>query len=377
MLVTIIDKKTAAATAVSADVTLNAASIVKLDGARENIKSMERVSNNLVIKMVNGDVITIKDFFVNYENVGNSVVVTDEDGGFWLIAVSEGQGDLIVSYSHIDSIEPLLIHDGDAALGIIPFLFGGAALAAIASDIGSDDSGKSAPEAPKLTVKSNPDGSVNVVGKAEPGSEVTVTFPDGSKEVVVAGPDGSFEVDSDTPQGSGDVVAVVTDDEGNTSPEVKVPFTDTTAPSAPDLTAVSNPDGTAYAFGKAEAGSTVVVTFPDGSSKTITAGADGSFAVSSDRAQDSGDVLAKAVDKAGNVGPTIAADFLDVTPPGVPQLSVSSHESGTTRAEGKAEAGSTVVVQFPDGSAKEVVVDAQGNYLVHSDVPQGSGEGKR
>ena len=125
MLVTIIDKKTAAATAVSADVTLNAASIVKLDGARENIKSMERVSNNLVIKMVNGDVITIKDFFVNYENVGNSVVVTDEDGGFWLIAVSEGQGDLIVSYSHIDSIEPLLIHDGDAALGIIPFLFGG------------------------------------------------------------------------------------------------------------------------------------------------------------------------------------------------------------------------------------------------------------
>ncbi|WP_240490445.1 Ig-like domain-containing protein, partial [Acinetobacter venetianus] len=56
-----------------------------------------------------------------------------------------------------------------------------------------------------------------ITGTAEPGSTVTVTFPDGSTADVVAGPDGSWTVDNPGLNDGDQVTATATDPAGNTS----------------------------------------------------------------------------------------------------------------------------------------------------------------
>ncbi|MCF9000081.1 beta strand repeat-containing protein, partial [Acinetobacter nectaris] len=60
----------------------------------------------------------------------------------------------------------------------------------------------------------------------------------------------------------------------------------------------------------AEAGSTVTVTYPDGSKGTVVAGNDGSYSVTSTSVQTSGAVSATATDKAGNVSPVTTNNFV-------------------------------------------------------------------
>ncbi|MGQ7920840.1 Ig-like domain-containing protein, partial [Acinetobacter baumannii] len=54
-------------------------------------------------------------------------------------------------------------------------------------------------------------------GTAEPGSTVTVTYPDGSTKTVVAGPDGTWTVPNPGLNDGDEVTAVATDPAGNTS----------------------------------------------------------------------------------------------------------------------------------------------------------------
>ncbi|MFL9507522.1 Ig-like domain-containing protein, partial [Acinetobacter baumannii] len=57
-----------------------------------------------------------------------------------------------------------------------------------------------------------------ITGTTEPGSTVTVTYPDGSTTTVVAGPDGTWTVPNPGDLKDGDTVAVVvTDPAGNPS----------------------------------------------------------------------------------------------------------------------------------------------------------------
>ncbi|EKU37507.1 Ig-like domain-containing protein, partial [Acinetobacter sp. WC-141] len=57
-----------------------------------------------------------------------------------------------------------------------------------------------------------------ITGTAEPGSTVTVTYPDGSTASVVAGPDGTWSVDNPGDLKDGDkVTAIATDPAGNPS----------------------------------------------------------------------------------------------------------------------------------------------------------------
>ncbi|NUF24844.1 hypothetical protein HUN23_19035, partial [Acinetobacter oleivorans] len=56
-----------------------------------------------------------------------------------------------------------------------------------------------------------------VTGTAEPGSTVTVSFPDGTTATVVAGTDGSWSVPNPGLNDGDEVTAVTTDPAGNTS----------------------------------------------------------------------------------------------------------------------------------------------------------------
>ena len=82
------------------------------------------------------------------------------------------------------------------------------------------------PDAPIiLTLVATPDSRVDLVGTAEPGSTITITFPDGGTQSVTADADtGAFTVTSDTPQQSGRVTLVATDAAGNNSTLANVDF---------------------------------------------------------------------------------------------------------------------------------------------------------
>ncbi|MFP1632831.1 Ig-like domain-containing protein, partial [Zhengella sp. ZM62] len=71
-----------------------------------------------------------------------------------------------------------------------------------------------------VTATPNDDGTLSVTGSGEPGSEVTVTFPDGSTGTATVNPDGTWgPVTSTAPQTSGDVTASQEDEAGNVSGE--------------------------------------------------------------------------------------------------------------------------------------------------------------
>ena len=66
-----------------------------------------------------------------------------------------------------------------------------------------------------------------VTGQAEPGSTVTVTFPDGTTATGTANDQGNFTIDIPTGvelEGGEEILATATDDNGNTSKLLLLPL---------------------------------------------------------------------------------------------------------------------------------------------------------
>ncbi|WP_037008212.1 Ig-like domain-containing protein, partial [Pseudomonas nitroreducens] len=153
------------------------------------------------------------------------------------------------------------------------------------------------------------------------------------------------EITTHVPQTSGEVTAAVTDAAGNTGDATTQSYTDSTAPQAPVLDPiVTNDDGSITLGGSAEPGSTVTVTYPDGTTGSVVAGEDGRFTLTSPAGQPSGDVTATATDQAGNTGPSATGEFADTTAPDAPSVTVSANADGGLTVTGSAEPGSTVTV---------------------------------
>jgi hypothetical protein len=95
---------------------------------------------------------------------------------------------------------------------------------------------------------------------------------------------------------------------------------DTTAPDAPTVSvADSDGDNKPTASGTAEAGSTVTVTWPDGTASTVTADATtGAYSVEAAAAQSTGTVSVTATDTANNTGAPATATYTDTTAPSKP-----------------------------------------------------------
>ncbi|MFW1821656.1 Ig-like domain-containing protein, partial [Acinetobacter calcoaceticus] len=78
-------------------------------------------------------------------------------------------------------------------------------------------------------------------GTAEPGSTVTVTYPDGTTATVVAGTDGSWTVPNPGLKDGDVVTATATDAAGNEStPATEV--VDAVAPAAPEIDPINGTD---------------------------------------------------------------------------------------------------------------------------------------
>ncbi|UXR78163.1 Rib/alpha-like domain-containing protein [Staphylococcus sp. IVB6227] len=163
-----------------------------------------------------------------------------------------------------------------------------------------------APEAP--TVDPVKAGDTTVTGKGEPGSTITVKFPNGEEGTATVDENGNWTVD--VPKGTeikpGDELDVTaTDEAGNTSDvtKVKVPDTekDMVAPEAPTVDPVKAGDKTVT--GKGEPGSTITVKFPNGEEGTAKVDKDGNWTVKVPKGTEikPGDkLIVTATDEAGN-----------------------------------------------------------------------------
>ncbi|WP_246291640.1 Ig-like domain-containing protein, partial [Paraburkholderia fynbosensis] len=189
----------------------------------------------------------------------------------------------------------------------------------------------------------------------------------------VADGSGNYSVSTDVPQTNGTVEVVATDPAGNASDPTDVNYTDTTAPQAPVVNVTPNEDGGVTVGGTAEPGSTVTVTYPDGSTGSTVADGSGNYSVTTDVPQTNGTVEVVATDPAGNASDPTDVNYTDTTAPQSPAVNVTPNEDGGVTVGGTAEPGSTVTVTYPDGSTGTTVADGSGNYSVSTDVPQTNG----
>nr|WP_185230151.1 BapA/Bap/LapF family large adhesin [Acinetobacter nosocomialis] len=218
-----------------------------------------------------------------------------------------------------------------------------------------------APSAPVL----DPINATNpVTGTAEPGSTVTVSFPDGTTATVVAGPDGKWTVPNPGDLTDGQTVtATATDPAGNPS----LPGTgvvDAVAPTVAVTTALTN-DSTPALTGTVNDPTAKVVVTVDGVDYPAVNNGDGTWTLADNTLPVLTDgphtVTVTATDPAGNVGTGNAVVTVDTTAPSAPVLDPIN---ATNPVTGTAEPGSTVTVSFPDGTTATVVAGPDGKWTV-------------
>src|SRR5699024_10078168 len=215
-------------------------------------------------------------------------------------------------------------------------------------------------------------------GTAEPGSTVTITFPDGTTATGTADDEGNYtiEIPSNVDLNGGeDIIVTAKDKAGNPSESATTTVVDTTAPEAPTVNEVTSEDKTIR--GTAEAGSTVTVTFPDGTTATGTADEEGNYTIEIPTDINLGggeNIIVTAKDKADNPSDSVTTTVTDTTAPEAPTVNEVTSEDKTIR--GTAEEGTTVTVTFPDGTTVTDTANEEGNYTIEipSNVDLNGGE---
>ncbi|MDQ9038792.1 Ig-like domain-containing protein, partial [Acinetobacter seifertii] len=341
-------------------VNLTEASVVLIKINKEDVLEIRQNGRDAIILLKSGEQIIIVNFFSNenYESE-NSIVFEDNSHKLLWVQFTDSKGALLdnITYSYIDSVEPLLYHEGGVAAWewlAVPLTAAGILL--WAGNGSSSDQGAKDTTAPNSPFIKPINGSDPISGTAEPGSTVTVSYPDGNTKTVVVGSDGGWSVPNPGLNNGDTVTAVATDPAGNSSTPATA-VVDAIAPNAPVIDPVN---GTDPITGTAEPGSTVTVTYPDGSTTTAVAGSDGSWSVPNPGLNNGDTVTAVSTDPAGNSS-TPATAVVDAIAPNAP---VIEPVNATDPITGTAEPGSTVTVSYPDGSTASVVAGTDGGWSV-------------
>ncbi|TCM69269.1 hypothetical protein EC844_103216, partial [Acinetobacter calcoaceticus] len=341
-------------------VSISEASVVVLKINKEDVVSIVQKGVDAVITLKSGEEIIIGHFFEgeNYKT-DNSLVFNDEGQNklIW-VQFTDANSALLenITLSYIDSIEPLLYHDG--ATSLWAWLAVPVGAAGIIAWAGNDSDSDQSP--PRIILEkptiNPPNGNDPITGTAPPGTQVEVTFPNGDKQVVDVGPDGKWSVPNPGLEDGDEIKAETKDPEGNVSPP-SYAIIDGVAPDAP---IVDTPNVKDPITGSAEPGSEVTVTFPDGSTEVTKAGPDGKWSVPNPGLKDGDEVKATAKDPAGNVSDPGYAT-VDGAAPNAPHIDPPNAEDPIT---GSAPPRSEIEVTFPNGDKENTTAGPDGKWSV-------------
>ena len=393
--IVVADKQSAVATQSAwGNITLNSPGVVQMPVAPDQVATVTRRGQDLIVTLKSGEKVTVGNFFaVDQAGVGSDMVFVGEDGSLWH-AKYDAAAFTGFTFDEVASLDELVAGIGVAGsatptwaiAGLSLLGVGGAAAAADHHSSGGSSGGSSpgdtTPPASAIDLLVSPDG-LHLTGRGEAGS--TITVRDAAGNVIgsgTVGADGTFDVSLNTPQlDGGNLDVILTDGAGNSSQAGTVGTPDMTAPQAPGELAI-NGQGTTLS-GRTEPGATVQVRGADGALLgTAVAGADGAFSVTLQPPQTDGQALqVTAQDAAGNTSAagTISApdDGLgnppDSTPPDAPS-GLLIDPTGR-QLSGRGEAGSTVQVRDAQGNLiGSGLVGADGNFSITLTPPQVDGE---
>jgi hypothetical protein len=388
---------------------------VKIIGKHDDVASVEKSGNDLVIHFKDGSVVTLSGYFSCPESDQPDVSFAGADAGeSWHLEVDAACAPANASASAAPepltySFEPAVPAVGAAAvaagttgLGAAPLLgLGALAIGGIAAAAGGGGGGKGGgstpppadttpPDAPAI----DPSDGTKISGTAEPGSKVDLDLDgDGTSDATVDVDDsGKWSYTPETPVEDGTTVtATATDDAGNTSDPATVVVDADLPPPTPQIGAVADDVGAntgdvpgggvtddtqpEISGSGAEAGATISIYDGDTLVGTTEADADGNWSFTPDAPLAEGEhsLTVTASDADGHTSaPSAAFAFtVDTTAPATPVI----NPTDGSVISGTAEPGATVGLDLDgDGvSDASADVDGDGNWSYTPETPIGDG----
>ncbi|MDL2193050.1 Ig-like domain-containing protein, partial [Cobetia sp. LC6] len=398
------------------EVRLNEASDVSLDISPQDIASLSRSGDDLVLMLQNGEVITLDGFYIDPQEQSHLYLEGDEFAGdiFRIDMASTSPGNIPYEAIPVENtIESAVLGVPFGATGTTLSALGvigatGLMLGGVNSGSGNDEDSNTSvsPDAP--IISSVADNVEPSTGELESGSDTNDTTPtligtagadssvaiyDGDTLLDTVDADGkgdwSLELTAPLTEGEHSLTAVATDPEGNISDasDAFIIIIDTLPPAAPEL---ENSDGTTLT-GTGEPGSAITVTNSDGDVVGETAvDDDGNFTLDLFPEQEDGtELTATATDGAGNESESSAPVTVDAAAPEAPLITAVNDNAEPVTGElnsgdssndqtptllGTAEAGSSIAVYDDDTLLKTVEADTAGNWSLELSEPLAEGE---
>ncbi|MFV5262808.1 Ig-like repeat protein Blp2 [Acinetobacter courvalinii] len=366
-------------------VMLDQPSIVQIGVNQDDIKSIMKQGNDLVITLKNGEKIIISDFYTD-ANVTEHTLAFPEQDGSYSIAQFDDSGQFVryvpttqltqFAYTQPPS-QSMMMSDATEDLGITKSQLLKAGLVALAAEgvyllaVKDDDDDKKA-ETPKEVDRTPPvvkavidtKDSQTITVRTEANAAIKIVDKNG--KILATGQadaQGNYTFKLTDPLPAGEKVTVTaTDAAGNSASNEVVGNKDVTAPDAP--TAQLNADGT-IVTGKTEANAKVSIYDANNNLLgTVIANKQGlySIKVSPPLTSDKGGTVV-AEDKEGNKSePSKVFAGKDTVAPDQPTVEVN--KEGTSII-GRAEANSKVVVKDAEGNViGSGTTDAQGKFEI-------------
>ena len=119
-------------------IVLNDAAIVKTGLKHEDVAEFVQDGNHLILKLKNGDVVVIENFFMTYDDqLKSDLVFEDDECAFLWFDLQDG----VAAFKEISGLEVLLPAAPQGGLGGLPWVVGG--LVAGGTVLASDNKKKS------------------------------------------------------------------------------------------------------------------------------------------------------------------------------------------------------------------------------------------
>ncbi|MBC9230537.1 BapA prefix-like domain-containing protein [bacterium SPL81] len=361
---------------------LNQASIIQVSVNQQDIKSIVKQGNDLIITLKNGEKIVVNDFF-NDMNISEHTLALQQTDGTYAVAQFDDAGKFmryspatqLTQFAYTEAPTQVAVTQNDNAdmgiskaqlikVGLVALAVEGVYLWAVKDDDKDDQPKEVDRTAPVIKATLSPDDSQTITVKSE--ANVKIQIVDVTGKIIANGQtdaQGNYTFKLAEPLSAGSkLIVTATDNAGNSAKSEVSGTKDLTAPDAPN--AQLNADGTILT-GKTESKAKVSLFDADGNLLgTVTANTDGIYSIKVSPALTSdkgGTVIAE--DAFGNKSnPSKVFAGKDTLAPDQPLIEVSKEGNSI---HGRAEANAKVNIKDADGKIIGTgVTDAQGKFEI-------------